>query len=1433
MREQQHGYLNAPFPSFLPLWILTGALIISPSIVSADVILSEIMYHPLPFSESDESEKGEYIELYNSGTDTVQLEGYHFDRGITFAFPANATLPAKSYLLLLKDPEAFPNLANLRSTYSGYTGSLSNSGETLRLKDALDQTVFSIRYGSTGDWPAAPDGTGHSLVYIDRDGDPNSARNWGASRTRHGTPGGPELMDNSSLGMTRNLIKKGTPGRYFKGTKEPSNGDTSWTQPEFTPNSDWLSGPSGYGYSNNTSELAPISTRLNDMRGNYLSLYVRIPFELAQEEIDRLETLTLTMHYDDSYVVYLNGTRVTAEGVNGSPPAFDQISNAGNDYAPITTNISQHRDRLAGGHNVLAIQGDNIGLNNSSDFVLGPELDLTIAPQPTAQENARKVRINELQTNATSTPDLVEFFNPTDEVIDLSGMWLSDKSENLTIHQIPVGTTVAPDDFLTIPLSVEMTGFAISSLGDQIFLTTEDLESVIAAYAFGPQELDTSIGRFPDGGTDWYRSQTPSPGAANNRAKTSPVAISEIMYNDPMSQANEYIELRNLTPNAIDISDWEFNGVQFNFPSETLLPSSQSFLIADNAQALLSTYGISRDLILGEYGGSLSNRGERLRLLDAFDIVVDSVRYDDAFPWPITPDGLGSSLERNCFQLNFDQPSDWSASPLNRPSPGARNNIESCQEASPSPVQISEFLYHPATRTTDDRATEFIEIINMGSTRISLSGWAIAGDVFYVFPENAAIPPNQALLLAWDPVTLTTTRNLDASVVFGPYLGELPNGGGEILLVQSDGRLADRVRYNDDFPWPSLADGGDTDRSLQRFCFDDAGDAPANWFATDNPTPGQISVPDGECTTPTRVVKTETLPALVTRQTRPVVTAEFSGPSPTSVSIRFWVDDPEMTGEPQDTLAMNNQGLDGDQTADDSIWSTTLPAFPNNSIVRYLLQYTSEMETNLSPDSTQDAFASHAYFVDPLADSNLPNNYHLFVSSANWQKLHTATQPGRVTRGRANPNWNDEVPAVFVAEGVVHDVSVRHQGSRWNRKNGSTISFDCESHQNGSAQVRSWRVEFPSHRNHDGMDVILLQKQSGWPQHISFKMFEQAGVPAPRTSWAKLRINGCDYNNDAFQIERPGRDLVARWFNEVGDLFKSQGFTGDEGPWSWGDARLIRGSRNGSSEQERYEHTYNRKTLGWRNDPFDGIQDAPETMIEGLHRARGQGTAALRQWLAENFDVDQTLRYICTINYVGTFDDMFQNHYLYKKADSGKWCMFPWDMDNTLGGAFGETSANPFRGVNESRHGNVGNRSGWWNRIKDSFFIAYEAEFLEMFHRLNNTVHAPAALESIVQEGATMRGLSQGSVDSLIRHMTRRHDYLNNYIQPRLAQPGLSLTRSAQGISLEWPSHRTDYRLEQAASPDGPWISTSMTEESPLNFSPTEATRFFRLIANP
>ena len=122
----------------------------------------------------------------------------------------------------------------------------------------------------------------------------------------------------------------------------------------------------------------------------------------------------------------------------------------------------------------------------------------------------------------------------------------------------------------------------------------------------------------------------------------------------------------------------------------------------------------------------------------------------------------------------------------------------------------------------------------------------------------------------------------------------------------------------------------------------------------------------------------------------------------------------------------------------------------------------------------------------------------------------------------------------------------------------------------------------------------------------------------------------------------------------------------------------------------------------------------------------------------------------------------------------------------------------------------MGNRSSWWHRIKDSFFIAFEEEFLATFHQLNNTIHAPAALRPIIESIAAEGGY-QNNVNGLMNHIQQRHDYLNQFIEPRLAPPALSLEKDSSTIRVGWTKGRSDYFLEFSESIQGPgyeWFQT-------------------------
>ena len=1395
---------------------LAAALPMYPHSAHARIEVTEVMYHT-PAEDDVGVDPGEFIEIHNRGDVDIPLDGHGFDNGVTYDFPAGIVLRSGAYLVVAANPSWLEEQAEISGVLGPFAGSLSNGGEGIRLVDGSGETVVSFRYGDHGDWPAAADGAGHSIVMNDPTDDPDDGRNWSASRFIGGSPG--KIDDPSSTGVRSvELIGFGHDGFYFEGWSEPSGGTTAWTEPEFQTDNEWFPGPGGYGYSTNSGEQSYLGTQVPDMRNNFISLYARQEFFLTQQDVDEITELLLTVTHDDGAVIYLNGTPVFTDNIAGSPPSFQQSAGSAGEPETTTIDIRAFADRLVVGNNVLAMQVHNAN-EGSSDCLILAELDATFVPPVVVDDERRFIEINEILAASGLAPDWIELFNPTATDIDLGGAHLSDDASDLAKFTLPAGTTVPAGGFLVI--SQDAFTFGLATAGEKIFLTEPAAGYVLTSYGFGPQTLDVAMARFPDGGNNWYFNPALTPGEPNTRQRTGDIVINEIMYHAPDGQSLDYIELKNVGAATVDISGWQFRGVEFEFDADTLVAPGGFVVVMDNADAGAAHYGLSIDAIAGSFGGSLSNAGERLSLMNADDIVIDTVRFNDKAPWPFTADGYGASLERSCISDAFDNPDEWRASPLDAPSPGGENDLLDCTPPVPQPIVISEFLYHSSTGQRDERDLEFIELHNRSDAQVSLNGWSLLGDAWVTLQTSATIPAGGFHVLARNPEAIIEEFGLSTGQISGPFDGTLPNGGGFVMLIGPDGRYADHVDYDDDWPWMSKADGGGRPHlpgfSLERLCMDAGPEDIANWTpsAPSGPTPGAANVASG-CDLPPTVVDLDVEPRLVLPTDMPMIAATLNHAEATDVvELSWFIDDPEVSGEPIETIVMSAlPSTDGEATSE---WTATMPQLPANSIVRYAITvHRSGVQQSITPDPDRDEFAWHGYFVDPLVSSQHPV-YHLFISSQDWASLHTSTAPGRVSGNTANPNWNNEVSAIFVADGVVHDVMVRHQGSRWNRTNGSTIFFPCESHQPGQAQVRSWRIDFPSYRNHDGKDVLILQKQSGWPNQIAFRMFQLAGVPAPDSRWANLRINGCDFNPDAFQIERPGTDLAKRWFGEVGDLFKSQGFTGNEGPWSWGDERLISGNMNGYSEQERYETTYNRKTRQWMNNPLDGKEDFVQPLIEELNLARTRSPQVLRQFLDDNFDVDLTLRYICTINYVGNFDDMFQNHYLYRKTD-GKWCMFPWDMDNMLGTS-GDSAwdNNPFRGADQNRInasaelsqriGFIDNRSGWWNRIKDSFFIAYEKEFLEMFLALNNSVFSPEAMAPVVAESAALRGASSNQAQSIMNHIGLRHGHLNNFIAPLLdaPEPILHLSLDGDEVRLTWPGSAFSYQLQATNDLGLPW----------------------------
>jgi len=157
--------------------------------------ITEIMYHPAQAGNYNEEEY-EFIELKNIGTRSVSLDGVKLTEGIYYEFASggNLSLAPGAYIVIIKNINAFVWLYGtdgINIAPGVYTGSLSNSGETIKLEDRTNSTILEFKYDD--DWYTATDGKGFSLA-ITNPTNPDldswdQSESWHPSFIINGSPG--------------------------------------------------------------------------------------------------------------------------------------------------------------------------------------------------------------------------------------------------------------------------------------------------------------------------------------------------------------------------------------------------------------------------------------------------------------------------------------------------------------------------------------------------------------------------------------------------------------------------------------------------------------------------------------------------------------------------------------------------------------------------------------------------------------------------------------------------------------------------------------------------------------------------------------------------------------------------------------------------------------------------------------------------------------------------------------------------------------------------------------------------------------------------------------------------------------------------------------------------------------------------------------------
>jgi hypothetical protein len=152
--------------------------------VDSIVVFNEIMYHPAAANDAAEL-AAEWIELRNQMATDIDLTGWSLSGGVNYSFPPGTIILGGAHLVIAANPAAL----GVPGALGPWTGKLDNGGETLELQNNNSRLLDEFTYGTSGDWPCAPDGGGCSLAKRAVNLASPPASSWRSSLRVGGTPG--------------------------------------------------------------------------------------------------------------------------------------------------------------------------------------------------------------------------------------------------------------------------------------------------------------------------------------------------------------------------------------------------------------------------------------------------------------------------------------------------------------------------------------------------------------------------------------------------------------------------------------------------------------------------------------------------------------------------------------------------------------------------------------------------------------------------------------------------------------------------------------------------------------------------------------------------------------------------------------------------------------------------------------------------------------------------------------------------------------------------------------------------------------------------------------------------------------------------------------------------------------------------------------------
>ena len=299
--------------------------------------------------------------------------------------------------------------------------------------------------------------------------------------------------------------------------------------------------------------------------------------------------------------------------------------------------------------------------------------------------------------------------------------------------------------------------------------------------------------------------------------------------------------------------------------------------------------------------------------------------------------------------------------------------------------------------------------------------------------------------------------------------------------------------------------------------------------------------------------------------------------------------------------------------------------------------------------------ATQAYSSDKFWDQSKVHRVHLEISNAEWEAMKALDPNKRVSQaerpktpeGEIRELHRDRFPwatgSITINGHPLEGIGVRYKGNasfnlmRGSLKRNMKIKLDWTNDDQSYKSVETLNL------NAGGLDPSKLRDA------FSYWLFQQAGVPAPRTTFAELTLTiPGRFEKETLGlftiVEQVNKSFLKdRFGSKKGLLMKPEGiasmeYHGDD--WMF-YAPLYRPDDTPSSAQSR-------------------------RVMDFAHLVNHGSEQEFQDSIATYLDVDGFLRFIAVNALIVNLDTLLampQNYYLHLGRDTNKFVFFPWDLD--------------------------------------------------------------------------------------------------------------------------------------------------------------------------